>query len=95
MRSATLMLWWPPPIGVAVGPFRPTRVDFERGEDIVGNQLSLFGEGAHAGFDALPFDRDAGGVNGANGRVGHFGSDAVAGDERDLMGHHSYYKSWG
>src|ERR1700722_13967202 len=25
-RSATLMLWWPPAIGVAVGPLSPTRV---------------------------------------------------------------------
>src|ERR1035437_7474486 len=26
LRSATLMLWWPPAMGVAVGPLRPTRV---------------------------------------------------------------------
>ena len=41
LRSATLMLWWPPAMGVAVGPFRPTRVDFERGEHVVRNQLAL------------------------------------------------------
>ena len=69
--------------------------DFERGEDVVGNQLALFGERARAGFHALPFDRDAGRIHRAHGGVGHFRSDAVAGDERDLMGHHSYYRVGG
>ena len=70
------------------GSFEADARHFERSEDIVGNQLALFGERAHAGFDALPFDGDAGGVHSAYGSVGNFGSNAVAGDESDLVGHH-------
>ena len=68
---------------------------FERGEDVVGNQLALLGQRAHAGLHALPFDGDAGGFDRAHGGFGHFGSDAVAGDERNLVGHHSYYRGEG
>ena len=39
------------------GTLEPDARHFERSEDVVGNQLALFGERADAGFDALPFDR--------------------------------------
>ena len=68
---------------------------FERGEHFVGNQLAVFGQGAHAGFHALPFDGHAGGLYGAHGGFRNFRSDSVAGDQRDLVGHHSYYKVGG
>ena len=76
-------------MGVAVGPFRPTRVDLERGEDVVGQQLAEFGERVDAGLHAVPFHCDAGSLHRAHGGLGHFRSDAVSGDERDLVGHHS------
>ena len=87
LRSATLMLWWPPPIGVAVGPFKPDACHFQRSEHVVRYQLALFGERAQAGFLALPINRNSCGVNGSYGSVGDFGSDAVAGDKCDLVGH--------
>ena len=69
--------------------------DFERREDVVGNQLPVFGQRARAGLDAVPFDRDAGRVHGANCGFGYFRSDSVAGDEGNLVGHHSYYRVGG
>ena len=95
LRSATLMLWWPPADRSGGGPFEPDARHFERRENFVGNQLSVFGQRARAGFDALPFHRDAGRIHCAYGRFGYFGSDAVAGDERNLVGHHSYYRVGG
>ena len=78
------------------GSFEADARHFERSEDIVGNQLALFGERANAGFDALPFQGGAGGIYSTYGSVGNFGSNAVAGDECDQMGHvYSYYKVGG
>ena len=65
---------------------------FERSEDVVGKQLAVFGQGAEAGLDALPFDGDAGGLDRAHGGIRHFGSDAVSGNQGDLVGHHRYYR---
>ena len=65
------------------GAFEADARGFERGEHVVGNQLAVLGQRAHAGFDALPLDGDAGGFHRAHGGLGHFGSDAVAGDESD------------
>ena len=74
-------------MGVAVGPFRPTRVGFEGGENVVRNQLAVLGQGARAGFHALPLDGHAGGIHRAHRGFGNFGSDPVAGNQRDVMGH--------
>ena len=60
--------------------------DLERGEHVVGDQLALLGQRAHAGLHALPLDANAGGFHRAHGGLGHFGSDAVAGNERDRDG---------
>ena len=87
LRSATLMLWCPPPIGRGGGALQSHAGHFERGEDLVRDQLALFGERVQAGFLALPFDRHSGGIDGAYGSVGDFGSNAIAGDKCDLVGH--------
>jgi len=52
----------------------------------------LFGQRPGAGIDALPFNGCAGGVNSAHRGVGNFGSDSVAGDEGNQVGHDSYYR---
>ena len=66
--------------------------DFEGSEDFARQQFAVFFERAETGFDTLPFNRGAGGVDGANGGFGHFGADAVAGNKGYLMGHSFYYK---
>ena len=48
---------------------------------------ALLGQRAQSGFDTLPFDRHAGGVYRAHARVGYFGSESVAGDECNQVGH--------
>ena len=74
------------------GALQPDARHFERSENVVGQQLALLGQGARAGIDAFPFDAGAGRLHRARSRIGHFGPDAVAGNQRDLMSHHRYYK---
>jgi hypothetical protein len=69
------------------GSFEADTRHLKRSEDVVGNQLTLFGERADAGIDALPIESDTGSVNGAYGSVGDFGSNSVAGDECNQVGH--------
>ena len=38
-------------------------------------------------FDAMPVDLDTGSVNNPYGRICDFGSDTIAGDKRDRVGH--------
>ena len=49
--------------------------------------MALFGERAKAGFLPLPINRNSCGVNGSYSSVGDFGSNAIAGDKCDLVGH--------
>ena len=79
-------------MGVAVGPLRPDARHFERGENVVRDQLALLGQRARAGFHALPLDAGAGSFHRAHGGFRHFGSNTVSGNQRNLMGHHSYYR---
>ena len=82
LRRATLTLWNPPAIGVVTGPFKPDAGALQRIEHVL-RQISPLDCSIIVAcqFDALPFDRDAGGLDGANGGVGDFGSDAVAGNQ--------------
>ena len=57
LRSATLMLWWPPPMGVVVGPFRPTRVISSEAKTSSGINWPSSASARSAGVHALPFDR--------------------------------------
>ncbi|MNT43971.1 hypothetical protein D3C72_1804700 [compost metagenome] len=47
----------------------------------------------HAGFDLLPLELDAGGFQDAGGGAGDLGTDAVAGDQSDTIGHEKYLNS--
>jgi hypothetical protein len=86
------MLWWPPPIGVVVGTLQPDARHFERSENVVGEQLALLGQRPRSGIHAFPFNAGASRRHRARGRIGDFGANAIARDQRDLMSHHRYYK---
>ncbi len=87
LRSVTLMLLNPPPIGVVTGPLSATLLRFdgfgEIGRDVFAEDLEGFGPGG----EALPFELHAGGFEDADDSLRDFGADAVAGDEGDFVCH--------
>ncbi len=70
-------------MGVAVGPFSPTRRHFERGIQIVRNQRPVDRQRALARVDALPLDGCARRFDGARGRFRYFRSNSISGDQRN------------
>ena len=85
MRSPTLTLVNPWPIGVVTGPFSATLFRRIESSSSAGSALAGPLEREDPGVMALPLDRNAGGGDDAEHRVGDFGTDAVAGNERDGM----------
>ena len=83
MRSPTLTLVNPSPIGVVTGPLSATL--FLRIESSSSSRQRLVEalERGHAGVVALPLDVEAGDLEDPHDRLGDFGADAVAGDQRD------------
>ena len=80
-------------MGVAVGPFKPTRVTSSDAKTSSGSNWPWSSASAFApGLHALPFDGCAGGLHRARGGIGHFGANAVAGNQRNLMSHQRYYR---
>ena len=85
LRSVTLMLLKPPPIGVVTGPFSATLVALDRLIKRRGNVLAVDLEGIGAGGVALPLPLHAGRFKNADHRLRHFRADAVAGNQRNCV----------
>ena len=93
LRKVTLIEAKPPPMGVVTGPFSATRLRSMEWIELARNVLlvSLEGLGAHG--VAFPLKARSGCCAGAfqyaNNGVGHFGADAVSGNQGDgvLFGH--------
>ena len=77
----------PSPIGVVTGPLSATLLRRIESSSSAGSAWPVRSNASDAGLVALPVDRDAGGVEDAEDRVGHLRADAVAGDERDGVCH--------
>lgn len=69
------------------GAFESDSGAIEGVNDGVGDGLFCAFDDFAGELDAIPIDGYAGGVDGADSGSGDFGTDAVAGEESDLMGH--------
>lgn len=59
----------------------------QRSEDGFGEKFAGFLFGFNASIDAVPFDGNAGGIYRADRGIGDFGTDPVAGNQSDGVGH--------
>ena len=87
LRSPTLTLVKPSAIGVVTGPFSATLFRWIDSMQLDRQRLAGALERERRRPVTFPVDRDAGGREDAQDRFGDFGADAVAGNERDGVGH--------
>jgi hypothetical protein len=89
LRSSTLMLENPPPIGVVTGPLSPTRVRSDGLGQLVWDVFSCIFKASAPAAKLSHSNFTAGCFEDADGGPGNFGADAVAGDECDFVCHGS------
>ena len=85
--ASTLTLRKPSPTGVVIGPLSATLLRWIDSRTCSGQRRAVLGHDGLAGVDDLPFERDAGRVEDAAGRLRQLRTDAVAGDQGDTVGH--------
>jgi len=82
-----LTLRKPDPTGVVIGPLRAILLRRIESRTRSGSGVPLARDRRLAGLLDLPLELDAGGIEHAARRLRQLRPDAVAGDERDSVGH--------
>jgi hypothetical protein len=89
LRSSTLMLEKPPPMGVLHRALQSDSRALDRLGEFFRDVFLVFFEGLGTGGKSLPFELHAGRFQDANGGVRNFRTNAVARDESNFMRHKS------